>query len=229
MGSTAVFTRPVPPQGAAAGSSSNNNIAHSGAGRGRGRGAVGASGRREARMRALGRDTVLQPRDTHVDSFPHVSPPGDGVFAFPSSLFVPLGNLPLARTIPFRSKTIGCFGSRGSVFDVGWHGVLSSMLGTHRLGVLPKHGSQRRRVSGCDGSSCGRLHSPLPVDPFRSELCLSVSIGSMGIAFDWSASTRDLDGTSTLDRPRVLERQCLPFSPRCLESTSTGDSFDSLL
>ena len=142
----------------------------------------------------------------------------------------PPRNLPFTRVIPFRSKTTGCFGSRSGVSDVGWHGLLSSMLGPDRLGVLPKHEyARRRRLSGCDGDSCGRLHSPLPIDPLCRQSCLPVSIDSMGAALDSSASTRDLDGTSTLDRPRILERQCLPFSPSCLESTSTGDSFDSLL
>ena len=155
---------------------------------------------------------------------------GGGVFAFPSSLLVPPGNLSFTRVIPFRGKTTGWSSSRSGVFDVGWHDVLSSMFGSDRLGVLPKHGyAWRRRLSGCDGDSRGRLHSPLPVDPFCSQPCLPVSIDSMGIALDSSASTGDLDGASTMDRSRVIEPECLPFSPRCLESTSTGDSFDSLL
>ena len=64
---------------------------------------------------------------------------------------------------------------------------------------------------------------------FAVSLAFQFPLILVGAALDSSASTGDLDGASTMDRSRIIECECLPLSPRCLESTFTGDSFDSLL
>ena len=103
------------------------------------------------------------------------------------------------------------------------------MLGPDRLGVLSKHGYSGRKGSTFQVAMETRVEDyiHLFLSILMQSVCLPVSIDLMGAALDSSASTGDIDGTSTMDRPRILERECLPLSPGCMEPTSTGDSFDS--